>query len=73
MTTDYVTHDQEKALAVSDQIIVMNEAVIAQHGTPEDLYESQETLFVAYFIGVVNIMIGGMTEHDGDLAAIKIS
>ena len=67
-----MTHDQEEALAVSDQIIVMNEAVIAQQGTPEDLYESPESLFVADFIGDANIIIGCMTEHDGDLAAIKI-
>ena len=72
LTTIYVTHDQEEALAVSDQIIVMNEAVIAQQGTPEDLYESPESLFVADFIGDANIIIGRMTEHDGDLAAIKI-
>ncbi|MGA0159906.1 MAG: ABC transporter ATP-binding protein, partial [bacterium] len=72
LTTVYVTHDQEEALAVSDQIIVMNEAVIAQQGTPEDLYESPESLFVADFIGDANIIIGHMTEHDGDLAAIKI-
>ena len=67
-----MTHDQEEALAVSDQIIVMNEAVIAQQGTPEDLYESPESLFVADFIGDANIIIGRMTEHDGDLATIKI-
>ena len=72
LTTIYVTHDQEEALAVSDQIIVMNEAVIAQQGTPEDLYESPENLFVADFIGDANIIMGRMTEHDGDLAAIKI-
>ena len=72
LTTIYVTHDQEEALAVSDQIIVMNEAVIAQQGTPKDLYESPESLFVADFIGDANIIIGRMTEHDGDLAAIKI-
>ena len=72
LTTIYVTHDQEEALAVSDQIIVMNEAVIAQQGKPKDLYEFPESLFVADFIGDANIIIGRMTEHDGDLAAIKI-
>ena len=50
----------------------MNEAVIAQQGTPEDLYESPESLFVADFIGDANIIIGRMTEHDGELATIKI-
>jgi len=72
LTTVYVTHDQEEALAVSDQIIVMNEAVIAQQGSPENLYESPESRFVADFIGDANIIIGRMKEHQGDHAAIEI-
>jgi iron(III) transport system ATP-binding protein len=38
VTTIYVTHDQEEALAISDKVIVMNKAVIAQEGSPKDLY-----------------------------------
>ncbi len=38
VTTIYVTHDQEEALAISDKVIVMNKAVIAQQGSPKDLY-----------------------------------
>ena len=43
LTVVYVTHDQEEALAVSDRIIVMNNAVIAQEGTPRELYDAPDT------------------------------
>ena len=51
LTVAYVTHDQNEALAVSDQIIVMDHGVIAQRGTPHELYESPKTAFVAGFMG----------------------
>ena len=51
LTVAYVTHDQSEALAVSDQIIVMDQGVIAQRGTPQQLYESPATEFVAGFMG----------------------
>ena len=51
LTVAYVTHDQNEALAVSDQIIVMDHGVIAQRGTPQELYESPKTSFVAGFMG----------------------
>jgi iron(III) transport system ATP-binding protein len=51
LTVAYVTHDQSEALAVSDQIIVMDHGVIAQRGTPQDLYEFPQTEFVAGFMG----------------------
>ena len=62
ITTVYVTHDQEEALAVSDRIIVMNDAVIAQIGTPRQLYEEPASRFVADFIGDANI-VNTMIEH----------
>ena len=49
LTVAYVTHDQEEALAVSDHIIVMSNARIAQTGTPRELYEEPANLFVADF------------------------
>ena len=55
LTVVYVTHDQEEALAVSDRIIVMNNAVIAQDGTPRELYDAPASTFVADFIGEANI------------------
>ncbi len=51
LTVAYVTHDQSEALAVSDQIIVMNDGVIAQAGTPQELYEYPTSEFVAGFMG----------------------
>ncbi len=51
LTVAYVTHDQSEALAVSDQIIVMDHGVIAQRGTPQELYEYPKSEFVAGFMG----------------------
>ena len=56
LTVVYVTHDQEEALAVSDQIIVMEDGRISQIGSPRDLYERPKSLFVANFIGDSNIL-----------------
>ena len=54
----YVTHDQEEALSVSDEIILMDRAVIVQKGPPRDLYERPKTEFVARFIGDSNVVAG---------------
>ena len=62
LTVAYVTHDQEEALAVSDRIIVMSNARIAQTGTPRELYEEPADLFVADFIGDANIVTGDLVE-----------
>ena len=56
LTAVYVTHDQEEAMAVSDDIIVMNNAEIAQIGTPNDLYEAPSSAFIADFIGDANLV-----------------
>ena len=55
-----VTHDQEEALAMSDTVVVMNEGVIQQIGTPEDIYNEPKNAFVADFIGESNIVDGIM-------------
>ncbi len=72
LTTVYVTHDQEEALAVSDRIIVMNNAVIAQEGTPQELYEEPADPFVADFIGDANVVKGEIIRIDDELALIRI-
>ena len=56
LTAVYVTHDQEEAMAVSDRIIVMRNAEIAQEGTPHDLYERPNSAFIADFIGDANLV-----------------
>ncbi len=58
LTAVYVTHDQEEALAVSDRIVVMDHGVIAQTGTPADLYERPASPFIASFIGDANLISG---------------
>ena len=58
----YVTHDQEEALTMSDRVVVMNNGVIAQIGTPEDVYNEPANAFVADFIGEANIINGVMLE-----------
>lgn len=62
ITFIYVTHDQEEALTMSDQIIVMNEGVIQQIGTPIDIYNEPSNVFVADFIGEGNIFPGIMLD-----------
>ena len=62
ITTVYVTHDQEEALAVSDRIAVMDGGVIQQIGTPQDVYNEPKNAFVADFIGESNILDGKMLE-----------
>ena len=58
LTVVYVTHDQAEAMAVSDRIIVMNKAVIAQEGAPRELYEQPRDAFVAGFMGDANRVRG---------------
>jgi iron(III) transport system ATP-binding protein len=72
LTVAYVTHDQEEALAVSDRIIVMSNARIAQAGTPRELYEEPANLFVADFIGDANIVQAELTEARGERALVRL-
>ena len=62
ITFIYVTHDQEEALTMSDTIVVMNEGIIQQMGTPIDIYNEPENAFVADFIGESNILDGLMID-----------
>jgi iron(III) transport system ATP-binding protein len=72
LTVAYVTHDQEEALAVSDRIIVMTSAKIAQIGTPRELYEAPVDLFVADFIGDANILDGEIVGQTGTVARVRV-
>lgn len=58
ITFIFVTHDQEEALTMSDRIVVMNNGVIEQVGTPEELYERPKSKFVADFLGETNLLEG---------------
>jgi iron(III) transport system ATP-binding protein len=72
LTVAYVTHDQEEALAVSDKVIVMSNARIAQVGTPRQLYEEPASLFVADFIGDANIVDAEMVSTEGEHGTVRI-
>jgi len=65
ITTIYVTHDQEEAMAVSDRIAVMNAGVIQHIGTPKDIYQRPANLFVSTFIGRSNILKGRLNIQSG--------
>ena len=63
VTTIMVTHDQEEALSVADRIVVMNQGVIEQVGTPMQVYRDPATPFVADFVGKINVLSGQL--HPG--------
>jgi len=73
VTTIFVTHDQEEALDVAEQIVVMNEGRIEQVGAPRELYEHPETEFVMGFVGEVNRFGNALIRpHDLDLGLVKV-
>jgi iron(III) transport system ATP-binding protein len=72
ITTVYVTHDQEEALAISDKIAVMNFGVVQQVGTPWEIYKEPVNLFVASFVGDINVINGNALGSDAGLTAILV-
>jgi len=72
LTVVYVTHDQGEAMAVSDRIIVMNRATIAQEGAPRELYEEPRDPFVAGFMGDANRVRGLLSQRDGTLGEVTL-
>ncbi|MGH2404420.1 MAG: ABC transporter ATP-binding protein [bacterium] len=71
ITTIYVTHDQEEALVLSDRIAVMDAGQVQQVGTPTDLYERPNSLFVADFIGTNNFIPGMVSEVADGYALVQ--
>lgn len=65
ITTVYVTHDQEEAMAVSDRIAVMNLGVVQQVGTPAEIYRNPANRFVAEFIGKTNLLDRELQHRNG--------
>jgi len=72
ITTVYVTHDQEEAMAISDRIAVMHEGSIAQVGTAEELYRAPCSTFVAQFIGRVNLVESRVLGAIGGRVAVAL-
>ena len=73
ITAIYVTHDQSEAMALSDNIIIMNKGVIAQMGSPEEIYHHPRSEFVADFIGEVNFLTGELVSRSGGQCTMRIS
>jgi putative spermidine/putrescine transport system ATP-binding protein len=69
ITTAYVTHDQEEALAVSDRVVVLSAGQIEQVGPPEEIYGNPQTIFVAEFIGTMNRVHGTVLPGGSGLVA----
>src|SRR5437879_539808 len=72
ITTIYVTHDQEEAMAVSDRIAVMHQGSVVQEGTAEDLYHRPTSPFVAQFVGRMNLIAGRVAAIAGGTAGIAV-
>ncbi len=73
ITFVFVTHDQGEALTMSDRIAVMSEGRVEQIGTPEEIYNSPASLFVAGFIGSANLLPGDVVSTDGDDTVVALT
>ena len=71
ITSVYVTHDQDEAPAVSDEVVVMRDGVISQQGSPRELYLQPNSKIVATFMGDANIILGEVIEV-GSKSRLKI-
>jgi len=72
ITTIYVTHDQEEALAISERLAVMRAGRVEQVGFPWDVYQAPGTAFVAQFIGASNALSGRLVGSEGPFARVEI-
>jgi spermidine/putrescine transport system ATP-binding protein len=73
VTFIFVTHDQEEALTMSDRVAVMNNGRVEQAGPPQAVYEEPETLFVADFLGVSNLISAEAVGQDGDCCTLRVA
>ena len=73
ITFVFVTHDQEEALTMSDRIAVMSEGRVEQVGTPEEIYHSPATVFVAGFIGTANLLPAAVEQVNGSRATVQLA
>jgi ABC-type Fe3+/spermidine/putrescine transport system ATPase subunit len=71
-TTFHVTHDQEEALAVADQILIINNGEIVQIGSPEEIYKRPISLFSAFFFGVSNLIPAQLKEQEREKVIFNV-
>ena len=69
----YVTHDQEEAMTMSDRLAVMRHGRIEGIGSPQEIYDSPTTEFVATFLGASNLLSGDVTGVDGSVATVTVA
>jgi iron(III) transport system ATP-binding protein len=67
-----VTHDQVEAMAIADRVLLLESGRIAQAGTPTELYNAPNSLFVAEFMGANNRLTGNLEARNGDYAVLKV-
>ena len=72
ITTVYVTHDQAEAMAVSDKVAILNDGIVQQINTPQNVYQHPSNEFVANFIGKANILDGTVVESNASHARVDI-
>jgi iron(III) transport system ATP-binding protein len=72
ITTIYVTHDQEEAMAVSDMVVVMSQGKVDCIGSPKDIYDRPPTIYAASFVGASNLMTGEVSAVDGAYATVRL-
>ncbi|MBI1386576.1 MAG: polyamine ABC transporter ATP-binding protein [Rhizobiales bacterium] len=72
ITTVFVTHDQTEAMSMSDRIAVMNEGLLEQLGTAEEIYNRPKSTFVAGFVGRINLLEGTLTENHAGIATVRL-
>lgn len=72
ITTVYVTHDQEEALSMSDELLVLNDGHAEQIGSPTEVYNRPVNRFVADFMGESNILPARLTEADGETVSVEL-
>jgi len=72
ITSLYVTHDQEEAMAISDRIVIMQDGFIRQVGSPRQIYEQPRTRFVANFMGKANFVEAEMLGREGGAAMVRV-
>ncbi|MCP4672936.1 MAG: ABC transporter ATP-binding protein [Desulfobacula sp.] len=73
ITTIFVTHDQYEAMSISDRILVLNDGIIQQIGSPSTIYETPENIFIAEFVGYVNFLEAKIESFDKNSEVYEVS
>lgn len=72
ITSIYVTHDQQEAMAIADRIVLMHSGKIVQAGTPQEIYYQPATRFAAEFVGIANLLLGTVVESNDSGTTVRL-